>query len=180
MSDYLWSFPADSGLQLQLSHGEVVVHEQTVPPGRADVADRRRTPGHDVGEPEAGLRTEQLVGADRVRVILRQRRGAAGLPRQLSHVKLLMRFCGAVEQTGLSFLLMSADRSHALCDAQVHLSARCGLLLLVRPLRVFEALPDIMDTWKNKKHRPIIKVKSRTRWNLSRVLQNQHLETHIY
>lgn len=84
---YPWSFPLDSGLQLQLAHREEVVHEQSVLADRVNVSARRRTPGQEVGQPEARLRPQQLVGTDRVHFIFRQRKGAGRQLGRLLHVK---------------------------------------------------------------------------------------------
>lgn len=52
---YLWSLPLDPGLHLQLSHGEVKVHEQ--PARRAHFAALRRyAPAQNFRQPAAGLR----------------------------------------------------------------------------------------------------------------------------
>lgn len=76
---YLWSFPLDPALHLQLSQREVVVHEQSVPSHHAQVpALRRHVAGQEVRQPAAGLGAEQLVRADRLRIILQRREGAVG------------------------------------------------------------------------------------------------------
>ncbi|TNN47988.1 hypothetical protein EYF80_041811 [Liparis tanakae] len=64
----------------ELPQGEVVVHEQPVPAHRAHVAVFRHHVAalQEVREPAAGLGAQQLVGADRVRVVLQRREGALG------------------------------------------------------------------------------------------------------
>lgn len=86
---YLWSFPLDVGLHLQLAEGEVIVHEQSVPAHRVDVrALRRHVSAQEVRQPAPGLRAEQLVGADRVHIIVQRREGSLrGQTQRLSHVK---------------------------------------------------------------------------------------------
>lgn len=67
---YLWSLPPDPGLQLQLSHRELIVHEESVPVHGAQLsALGGQVAGHQFGQPAAGLGAEQLIGGDRVHIV---------------------------------------------------------------------------------------------------------------
>lgn len=132
---YLWSFPLDHGRHLQLSQGEVIVHEQSVPAALAEVCGlQRHFSAQEVRQPAAGLRAEQLVGAHRVHVIFQRRKRAFGRHTQrLYHVR--SGICSSepfvlsetrFRPSGLSLSpeqVGSTQRDHTF---SAHLGGRCG------------------------------------------------------
>lgn len=125
---HLRSFPLDPGLHLQLSQGEVIVHEQSVPARRVDVgALQSHVSGQQVRQPAAGLRAEQLVGAHRVHVIFQRRKGAFRRHTQrLNHVKCDVCSTEAFVPSEPSFCLYSDFHLSGLSKQNHALLERCS------------------------------------------------------